>query len=112
MNTTSVLAVMLTGYKLTVFCIFMDFLPKNIYIGVNKFDAMLWQTLKMSMKLYDHSAYKISSKQLTIVLKLQLRVTKFMLIVNNVQFKKWLSSSPSSYSHFYVGSMYYTIASM
>ena len=36
-----VLAVMLTGYKLTVFCIFMDFLPKNIYIGVNTFDAML-----------------------------------------------------------------------
>ena len=29
------LAVMLTGYKLTVFCIFMDFLPKQIYIGVN-----------------------------------------------------------------------------
>ena len=41
MNATSVLAVMLTGYKLTVFCIFMDFLPKNIYIGVNRFDAML-----------------------------------------------------------------------
>ena len=60
----------------------------------------------MSMKLYENIAYKISSKQLTIVLKLQLRVTKFMLIVNNVQFKKWLSSSPSSYSHFYVGSMY------
>ena len=36
-----VLAVMLTGYKLTVFCIFMDFLPKKIYIGVNRFDAML-----------------------------------------------------------------------
>ena len=61
----------------------------------------------MSMKLYENSAYKISSKQLTIiVLKLQLRVTKFMLIVNNVQFKKWPSSSPSSYSHFYVGAMY------
>ena len=104
MNATSVLAVMLTGYKLTVFCIFMDFLPnKKKYIGVNRFDAMLWQTLKMSMKLYENSAYKISSKQLTIVLKLQLRVTKFMLIVNNVQFKKWLSSSPSSYSHFLCG---------
>ena len=35
------LAVMLAGYKLTVFCIFMDFLPNNIYIGVNRFDAML-----------------------------------------------------------------------
>ena len=29
MNATSILAVMLTGYKLTVFCIFMDFLPKK-----------------------------------------------------------------------------------
>ena len=35
MNATSVLAVMLTGYKLTVFCIFMDFLPKKIYILVS-----------------------------------------------------------------------------
>ena len=49
---------------------------------------------KVVMELYENSANKISSKQLTIVLKLQLRVTKFMLIVNNVQFKKWLSSSP------------------
>ena len=29
MNATSVLAVMLTGYKPTVFCIFMAFLPKK-----------------------------------------------------------------------------------
>ena len=55
------------------------------------------------MKAYENSAYKISSKQLTIVLNLQLHVTKFMLIVNNVQFKKLLSSSPSSYSHFLCG---------
>ena len=36
MNATSVLAVMLTGYELTVFCIFMDFLPKkkNILVSI------------------------------------------------------------------------------